>query len=59
MFFVKGTLILTFSHREKEHAAVATDELAQRSRLHLPLPKGEGWDEGHALKHFIAIKAWI
>jgi hypothetical protein len=59
MSFVRGTLILTFSHGEKEYSVIATNELAQRSRLHLPLLQGEGWGEGHALKRFLAIKGWI
>ena len=50
MSFVKGTLILTFSLRKKELVVVPTNQFAQRYCGQLPLPEGEGWGEGHALK---------
>jgi hypothetical protein len=59
MSFVKGTLILTFSLREKELVVVPTNEFAARYCGRLPLPEGEGRGEGHALKRFVAIKGWI
>ena len=45
---LKGTLILTFSLREKELAATCRFHLTVGDGLSLPLPEGEGWGEGQA-----------
>jgi hypothetical protein len=45
---LKGTLILTFSLREKELAATYRSRSTDGDSLSLPLPEGEGLGEGQA-----------